>query len=110
METKAKNCCLEGLICDIRQGDVLVTQYYNLLARYWQQLDMLEKIEWKYMEDGVKHRDFFEEKMVIRFLHVLRKELDDVSGKIMSTRPIPKPKSAFCRGKEGRESWEIYDG
>ncbi|GAV59105.1 UBN2_3 domain-containing protein [Cephalotus follicularis] len=34
---------IKCVLHDIRQGDLTVTQYYNTLSRYWQQLDIFEE-------------------------------------------------------------------
>ncbi|RVW47647.1 hypothetical protein CK203_115958 [Vitis vinifera] len=53
---------IEGILHDLRQGDLFATQYFNLLARYWQQLDMFETIKWDCPMDAIKYKKIVEKK------------------------------------------------
>lgn len=37
---------IESLLRDLCQGDLTVTQYYIVLTKNWQQLDMFERHDW----------------------------------------------------------------
>ncbi|RVX00253.1 hypothetical protein CK203_026625 [Vitis vinifera] len=37
---------VESVLHDFRQGELTVTQYFNTLNRYWQQLDLFEEHNW----------------------------------------------------------------
>ena len=43
---------IEGALHNLRQGDLSVTEYYNKLQTYWQQLDAFEKYTWSSPEDS----------------------------------------------------------
>ncbi|KAL5840222.1 hypothetical protein ACOSQ4_012830 [Xanthoceras sorbifolium] len=53
--------------------------YFTLLTRYWQQLDLFEIHEWR----------------VFKFLLGLNKELDEVRGRILGTKPLPTLRESF---------------
>ena len=38
---------IETTIHDLRQGELSVTQFYNALSHYWQQLDIFQDHKWK---------------------------------------------------------------
>ncbi|KAL5739459.1 hypothetical protein ACOSQ2_028639 [Xanthoceras sorbifolium] len=68
---------------DLRQGDMSVTQYSNSLTRYWQQLDMFEHPEWSCTKDGILYKE------------LLNPNLDEVRGRILVTKPLPKIREVF---------------
>ena len=74
---------IQGIFHDLRQGDSLVTQYFNLLTRNWRQLDMLEINDW----DCPTNADG--KKRVYKFLLGLNKNLDKGRGKILGMKPLP---------------------
>ncbi|KAJ7942689.1 UBN2_3 domain-containing protein [Quillaja saponaria] len=90
IDNKAEIFGIKGLIHDLRQGDMTVTQYYTTLGRHWQQLDMYEKTAGRCTEDSQKYKEIMEEKRVFKFLYGLNRDLDDVRGRILASRPIPK--------------------
>ncbi|KAE8668064.1 putative ion channel POLLUX-like 2-like isoform X2 [Hibiscus syriacus] len=45
---------VESVLHDFRQGDLTVTQYFNTLNRYWQQLDLFEEHNWSCLDDGIR--------------------------------------------------------
>ncbi|KAL5779663.1 hypothetical protein ACOSQ2_010400 [Xanthoceras sorbifolium] len=63
--------------------------YFTLLTRYWQQLDLFEIHDWK----------------VFKFLLGLNKELDEVHGRILGTKPLPTLRKSFSevRREESRK-------
>ncbi|KAL5563644.1 hypothetical protein UlMin_033391 [Ulmus minor] len=69
---------IETRIHDLRQGELTVTQYFNILTRYWQQLDMFEIHSWKCSNDSVLYKKIVEQKKTFKFLLGLNKELDEV--------------------------------
>ncbi|RVW34590.1 Retrovirus-related Pol polyprotein from transposon RE1 [Vitis vinifera] len=73
---------------DFRQGEQSVTQYYNTLTRYWQQLDLFETHSWKCSDDAATYRQIVEQKRLFKFFLGLNRELDDVRGRIMGIKPL----------------------
>ena len=69
---------IEGTLHDLRQGNQPVTQYFNLLTRYWQQLDMFETNDWDCPTDGTRYKKIVEKKRLYKFLLGLNKNLDEV--------------------------------
>lgn len=96
---------VESLIHDIRQGDKSVTIYFTTLQRYWQQVDLYEAHEWKCPEDSLYFKKFFEKKRIFKFLMGLDQSLDEVRGRILSTKPLPSLREVFSevRREESRK-------
>jgi hypothetical protein len=81
---------IEAVLHDLRRGELSITQYFNTLCRHWQHLDMFEIYSWNCPEDTVLYRRIVEQKRTFKFLLGLNKNLDEVRGRIMGTKP---PKS-----------------
>ncbi|RVW15422.1 hypothetical protein CK203_082618 [Vitis vinifera] len=77
-ENTAEQVDIETVLHDLRQGDLTVTNYYNILARHWQQLDVYEEYDWNCPED---------------------------TAKILGTKPLPTIHEAFAEVKR-EESWK----
>ncbi|RVX11422.1 Retrovirus-related Pol polyprotein from transposon TNT 1-94 [Vitis vinifera] len=86
---------VESALHDFRQGEQSVTQYYNTLTRYWQQLDLFETHSWKCSDDAATYRQIVEQKRLFKFFLGLNRELDDVRGRIMGIKPLPSLREAF---------------
>ncbi|GAV62065.1 UBN2_3 domain-containing protein [Cephalotus follicularis] len=96
---------IKCVLHDIRQGDLTVTQYYNTLSRYWQQLDIFEESDWECPRDHLKYRKIMEKERIVKFLVGLNKNLDEVRGRIFGTKPLPSLREAFSevRCEESRK-------
>ncbi|RVW33095.1 Retrovirus-related Pol polyprotein from transposon RE2 [Vitis vinifera] len=96
---------VESALNDFRQGEQSVTQYYNTLTRYWQQLDLFETHSWKCSDDAATYRQIVEQKRLFKFFLGLNRELDDVRGRIMGIQPLPSLSEAFSevRREESRK-------
>ncbi|KAA8525055.1 hypothetical protein F0562_007081 [Nyssa sinensis] len=96
---------VESILHDLRQGDHMVTQYFNTLTWNGQQLDMFDKCDWKCPEDGIKYRKIIEKKRLYKFLLGLNKDLDEVRGRITGLKPLPSVREAFSevRMEESRK-------
>ncbi|KAL6323499.1 hypothetical protein AAG906_039074 [Vitis piasezkii] len=69
---------IEATLHDLRQGDLSITQYFNILSRHWQHLDMFEI-----------HTEVPQDTVTI-----------GKSGRVMGTKPLPSIREAFsevCR-------------
>ena len=75
------------------------------MSRCWLQLDMYEIYSWKCTTDSALYRKIVEQKRTIRFLLGLNKELDEVKGRLMGTKPLPTLREAFAevRREESRK-------
>ncbi|KAL5565961.1 hypothetical protein UlMin_029125 [Ulmus minor] len=102
---------IETRLHDLRQGELTVTQYFNILTRYWQQLDMFEIHSWKCSNDSVLYKKIVEQKRTFKFLLGLNKELDEVRGRIMGSKPLPNIRDAFSevRREESRKKLMMSD-
>ncbi|XP_055814542.1 uncharacterized protein LOC129884238 [Solanum dulcamara] len=96
---------IESTLHDLRHGQLSVTAYYNLLTRYWQQLDLYEVHTWKCSEDRAKVQRMVETKRVFKFLMGLNKDLDEVRGRILGIKPLPPIRVVFSevRREESRK-------
>lgn len=81
---------IKSILHDLRQGDVSVTEYFNTLSRHWQQLDIYEEVEWSCTEDKKRYKELVEKDRIYKFLLGLNPELDEVRGRILGTKPLPK--------------------
>ena len=104
-ENTSKLFAIESILHDLRQGDLAVTQYFNTLTRHWQQLDMFESHGWKCPEDNILYRKIVEQKRTFKFLLGLNKNLDEVRGRVMGTKPLLSLREAFSevRREESRK-------
>ncbi|KAF5450286.1 hypothetical protein F2P56_030651 [Juglans regia] len=96
---------VESVLHDFRQGELTVTQYFNTLNRYWQQLDLFEEHNWSCPNDGIRYRQIIERKRIYKFLIGLNKNLDEVRGRILGSKPLPNIREAFSevRREESRK-------
>ncbi|XP_062114207.1 uncharacterized protein LOC133825258 [Humulus lupulus] len=46
IENTTKQFSLEGALIDLKQGNLDVTEYYNRLSWFWQQLDAFDDLDW----------------------------------------------------------------
>lgn len=103
-ENTAELFQIETILHDFRQENLSVTQYFNTLTRHWQQLDMFDTHTWKCADDAVTYKKIVEQKRIFKFLLGLNKELDEVRGRIMGTKPLPSIRNVFSevRREESR--------
>ena len=96
---------IEAALHDLRQGELTVTQYFNTLTCHWQYLDMFEVYSWKCPEDTALYRRILEQKRTFQFVLGLDKNLDEVRGRVMGTKPLPNLREAFSevRREESRK-------
>ncbi|RVW59644.1 Retrovirus-related Pol polyprotein from transposon RE1 [Vitis vinifera] len=95
---------IKSILQDLRQGDSTVTEYFNILTRYWQQLDIYEELVWKCPEDGLLYKKVIEKERIYKFLLGLNKNLDEVRGRVLSIKPLLVFREVFFlnsqRGKQ----------
>ena len=97
---------IEGILHDLRQGNLTVTEYFNTLTRLWRQLDTFEVHNWNCVTDGFLYKKIVEGKRVFKFLLGLNKNLDEIRGRIMGVKPLPSLREAFSevRREESRKN------
>lgn len=86
---------VESVLHNFRQGELTVTQYFNTLNRYWQQLDLFEEHNWSCPGDGIRYKQIIERKRIYKFLIGLNKNLDEVRGRILGSKPLLNIREAF---------------
>ncbi|KAL3516354.1 hypothetical protein ACH5RR_023256 [Cinchona calisaya] len=59
---------IERVLHDLQQGELNVTQYYGILTRYWQELDVFEEYHWKCPNDASRFNEIVEKKRTFKFL------------------------------------------
>ncbi|XP_075490971.1 uncharacterized protein LOC142529341 [Primulina tabacum] len=94
----------ESLLYELRQGDSTVTQFFSDLTRLWQKIDLYDNHKWTCSDDSILYNKVVETKRVFKFLSGLNKELDDVCGRVLGTKPLPTLSEAFSsvRHEESR--------
>ncbi|GAV56647.1 UBN2_3 domain-containing protein [Cephalotus follicularis] len=101
---------IKCVLHDIRQGDLTVTQYYNTLSQYWQQLDIFEESDWECPGDHLKYRKIMEKERIVKFLVGLNKNLDEVRGRIFGTKPLPSLWEAFSKVRREESRKKVMMG
>ena len=86
---------IKGLIHDLRQGDLTVTQYFNTLNRYWQQLDIFEDANIGCSACNLKYKQNCDKERSFKFLLGLHKNLDEIRGRLLAVKPLPSIREAF---------------
>lgn len=102
---------IETNLQDLRQGELSVTQFYSSLTRQWQLLDMFEEHNWSYPADSKKYKEIVEKKRIFKFLMGLNKNLDEMRGRILGTKPLPSIREVFSevRREESRKKMMIEE-
>ena len=99
-ENTAEQVDIVNVLHDLRQGDLTLTNYYNILGRHWQQLDVYEEYDWNCPEDAAKYQKIVEKRQLFKFLlGGLNKDLDEIRGRILGTKALPIIREAFTEVK-----------
>ena len=94
---------------DIQQGEDNITKYFNSLKRIWQDLDLFNTYEWKFVEDGCHHKKTMEDNRIFKFLASLNVEFDELRGRNIGKQPLPSIGEVFSKVRRG-ESKECDAG
>ncbi|CAN0910966.1 Retrovirus-related Pol polyprotein from transposon TNT 1-94 [Linum grandiflorum] len=87
---------IEQQLFQLQQGEMDVTEYFNLLGHHWLHLDSYEAQEWDTPADLERFNSYIEKKRTLAFLLGLNQNLDGVKSHIMSTKPLPSLNEAFA--------------
>ncbi|KAG7947110.1 hypothetical protein I3843_14G077900 [Carya illinoinensis] len=89
----------------MRKGQRRLSQNFNTLNRYWQQLDLFKEHNWSCPDDGIRYRQIIERKRIYKFLIGLNKNLDEVRERILGSKPLLNIREAFSevRREESRK-------
>ena len=68
---------------DIRQGEDIVTKYFNSLKRLWKDLDLYNDYEWKSPDDCNHYKKTVEDNRIFKFLIGLNMKFDEVRSRII---------------------------
>lgn len=98
------------MLHDLCQGETTVTNYFNTLNRYWQQLDVFEEVTWHCANDNQQYRKIMENEGIYQFLLGLNKNFDDVRGRIMSIKPLPNIREVFSEVKREESRRKVILG
>ena len=88
---------IKSLTHDLRQGISFVIEHFNTLTHYWQQLDIYDEIRRSCIEDNKQYKPLVEKDRIYKFLLGLNKDLDEVQGRILGTKPLPKIHEVFSK-------------
>ena len=96
---------IKSQLLDLRQGNLSITQHFNILSWYWQKLDVFKELEWDYASDNIKYQKFVEKERIFTFLAGLNKNREEVRGRTLSTKPLPSLQEACSevRWEESRK-------
>ncbi|KAH9677444.1 retrotran gag 3 domain-containing protein [Citrus sinensis] len=96
---------LRNMARNLKQGDMDVTHYFNSLKNLWQELALFNECEWRCIDDGARYKKLVDKNRIYDFLAGLNKELDDVRGRILGTKPLPSIREIFAevRREESRK-------
>ncbi|CAN0870173.1 Retrovirus-related Pol polyprotein from transposon TNT 1-94 [Linum grandiflorum] len=87
---------IETQLFQLKQGDMDVTDYFNLLGHHWLHLDMYEAIDWETPGDQEKFKQYIEKKRTLYFLLGLNQDLDEIKGRMMGMKPFPSIEAVFA--------------
>ncbi|KAK4261526.1 hypothetical protein QN277_004513 [Acacia crassicarpa] len=90
---------IECSLHDFRQGNLDVTQYYNVLERHWQLLDLYDIHQWYCETDAQYYNALKEEKRVYKFLIGLDPIFEKIRNHILSLDTLPTLEEAFFEVK-----------
>lgn len=96
LENTVEQFDLESSLINLKQGDGDVTQFFNKLCSFWQQLDIFEELDWDCVGNCKRYRKVVEKKRIFVFLNGLDKNLDDVRGRILALKPLPPIREVFA--------------
>ncbi|KAE8658519.1 Beta-adaptin-like protein B [Hibiscus syriacus] len=83
-----------------------VTQYFTLMSRLLQQLDLFESHEWRCVEDARLFKKIVEQCQIFQFLSGLHRDLDEVWGRVLGLKPLSSIREVFfeVRREENRRT------
>ncbi|KAE8673457.1 Aspartic proteinase A3 [Hibiscus syriacus] len=96
---------LFGIKCqlaNLKQDNMTVTQYFTLMSRIWQQLDLFESHEWRCVEDAALFKKIVEQRRIFQFLSGLHRDLDEVRGRPAEGSALLTHTQTTTRPKKGR--------
>ena len=67
---------MKSILHDLQQGESSVTEYFNVLYRHWQQLDIYEKVSRCGTKDKKKYKELGTDR-IYKFLLGLNNDLDE---------------------------------
>ncbi|XP_073221472.1 uncharacterized protein [Cicer arietinum] len=86
-----------------------IFMYYDTAAEIWKAANEtcsnvgntltifdIKNIEWKYIDDDKIYRKLVEKDIIIQLLLGLNKNLDELRGRILGTKPLPSIREAFA--------------
>ncbi|XP_071727423.1 uncharacterized protein [Rutidosis leptorrhynchoides] len=68
-------------------------------------LDVLDGISWSCATDAKQYKDIQEKEQIYKFLLGLNKNLDDVHGRVLSMKPLPKTSALAARRQPSSGYW-----
>ena len=78
-----------------KQGQRSVTNYYNEMVAWWQELDQYNDDVWESQADFLQHKKREENDRVFMLLAGINQNMDEVKGRILGRRPLPSIREVF---------------
>lgn len=96
---------------ETKQGSLTVTQYFGILTKLWQELNLFLESDWNCSHDSVKYTKMLEKERVFEFLAGLNKELDEVRGRVLGKETLPSIHEVYSevRREESRRKVMMGD-
>ena len=95
---------------EIRQGEDIVTKYFNSLKRLWHDLDLYNDYEWESLNDCNHYKKTVEDNRIFKFDIGLNVEFDEVRGRIIRRQPLPSVGEVFLEVRREKSSRLVMPG
>ena len=99
LEDSSQMFVLRNRVCNLRQEDASVIDYFHSLTRLWQELDLFQHHNWHDPKDSNIYRDTLLKERTYDFLDGLNPSLDEVRGRILGLKPLPVINEIFAIAK-----------
>ncbi|KAG6539302.1 hypothetical protein ZIOFF_004464 [Zingiber officinale] len=87
---------INSMTNEIRRGELAVTQYFNTLARHWQQVYIFDVHQWACKTDAELHQKINEQRRTFKFLFRLNSLVDNVLSRILNLKLLSSMREAFA--------------
>ncbi|RVX23159.1 hypothetical protein CK203_000121 [Vitis vinifera] len=88
---------LQSELKEKKQGDSMVTNYYNTLISLWQELDLFDDNTRACPDCSIRYIKKLEKERLFAFLHGLNKDLNEVHECSLGTKPLPGIQDVFSK-------------
>ncbi|KAG6506754.1 hypothetical protein ZIOFF_032083 [Zingiber officinale] len=96
---------ISSQIFKLKQGSMLVTNYFVTLKGMWDEFDYYRMENWSSTDDHQRYLKFLEKDRIIKFLDGLTAEFEILKGQILGLDPTPSLEQVYYKilSEEGRK-------